>query len=302
VSLHLHLDPFAGIAGDMFIGAMIDLGVDLDAIRRPLADLPTSPPYTLSADETRRHTIRAIDFRVHLQSRPHAPDAPGAAEPAPRGNTPDPALEPGHHEGNPDAPRPSHTHAHDHDHAHDHSHGQAHDHRHVHPGDILALIDRLDLAPRGKERARAIVNRLAEAEAAVHGIPVEKVHFHEVGAVDSIVDMLGAAICLETLDVATVSCGPLPIGRGFVRCDHGTMPLPAPATAAVMERRGIPQFGVDRTGETVTPTGAALVAALADAFGPLPPMSVKAIGYGAGDRDDPDLPNLLRAYLGRRIT
>jgi hypothetical protein len=159
------------------------------------------------------------------------------------------------------------------------------------------MVDRLDTTDRGRDRARAIVMKLAEAEAHVHGKPIDAVHFHEVGAVDSIVDMLGAAVAVELLEVATFSCGSLPIGHGFVDCAHGRMPLPAPATAAIL--RGMAQHGVDRAGETVTPTGAAIVAALADRFGPLPAMSVTAVGYGAGDRDDPDVPNLLRAYLGK---
>lgn len=253
---HLHLDPFAGVAGDMFIGAMIDLGVDLEAIRAPLASLPIEPAYTLTAEPTRRSTIRGVDFKVNTVE---------------------------------------HAHSHDHNHEHGREHGH---HDHVHPADILELIDQLDAPDRARQRARATVNILAEAEAAVHGVSVDQVHFHEVGAVDSIVDMLGAALALEALGVERVTCGPLPIGHGFVRCAHGQMPLPAPATAAIMQRHKIPQRGVDRACETVTPTGAAIVAAITDDFGPMPAITIAATGYGAGDRDDPDLPNLLRACLG----
>lgn len=256
---HLHLDPFAGVAGDMFIGAMLDLGVDLEAIRQPLAKLTIEPAYELSAEPTRRSTIRGIDFKVTLL------DA-------------------------------THSHGHEHDHGHDHGH------HHVHPANVLQLVDQLDAPDRAIHRARAIVNILAEAEASVHGVSVEQVHFHEVGAVDSIVDMLGAALALEALDIERVTCAPLPIGHGFVKCAHGTMPLPAPATAAIMQRHNIPQRGVDRDRETITPTGAAILAAIVDQFGPMPSMQVDAVGYGAGDRDDPDLPNLLRAYLGNLVS
>lgn len=128
---------------------------------------------------------------------------------------------------------------------------------------------------------------------------MESIHFHEVGAVDSIVDMLGSVVALELLEVESVSCGPLPISRGMVRCAHGLMPVPAPATAYLMQ--GIPTIGVDRVGELVTPTGAALVAGLCDQFGPPPAMTLGEVGYGAGDRDDPQVPNLLRVLLGQTI-
>ena len=265
---HLHLDPFAGVAGDMFIGCLIDLGAPLEAIDAALAPLAIAPPVRLTAESTLRHGIRGIDFKVREEE----------ARSEKRGVT-------------------GHTHEHQH---HGHGHHHAHEHGpHVRPSDILAMVDRLNVADRAKARARAVVTRLAEAEAAVHGKPVEEIHFHEVGATDSIVDMLGSAVALELLDIATISCAALPLGHGFVDCAHGRMPLPAPATAAILT--GVPTYGVDRQGETVTPTGAALVVALTDTFGPLPAMNVEAIGYGAGDRDDPDTPNLLRAYLGERI-
>ena len=168
--------------------------------------------------------------------------------------------------------------------------------------DLMELIERLDTTERGPDAApAAVVTKLAEAEAAVHAMPLERVHFHEVGAVDSIVDLMGVAVALELLGdrgVATLSCGPLPISRGYVRCDHGLMPVPAPATAKLM--RGLPTIGVDRTGELVTPTGAALVAGLCTTFGPPPAMTLHEVGHGAGDRDDPDVPNVLRLLLGER--
>lgn len=161
----------------------------------------------------------------------------------------------------------------------------------------MAMVEVLDTTDRGRARAGRVVTLLAGAEARVHGVAMESIHFHEVGAVDSIVDMLGSVVALESLGVESLSCGPLPISRGMVRCAHGLMPVPAPATAYLME--GLPTVGVDRVGELVTPTGAALVAGLCDRFGPPPAMVLTAVGYGAGDRDDPDVPNLLRLLLGQ---
>ncbi len=276
---HLHIDPFAGIAGDMFLGACIDLGVPLEAIDAALRPLLIERPFRLTLTETYRHAIRGVDFKVVVA---------GGSEFTVQG--------------------PEFNHSHDHHHTHDHGHSHSHSHDLPQASSlkpqagtyryILDLIQKLDASARVKERARAISVEVAQAESKVHGIPVEAVHFHEVGAVDSIVDMLGAAVAMEALDVETVSCAPLPIGQGFVRCAHGTMPLPAPATAEILKR--VPHFGVNWQGETVTPTGAAIVAALAAEFGPQPPMRVEKVGYGAGDRDPAEVPNLLRLFLGQR--
>ena len=169
---------------------------------------------------------------------------------------------------------------------------------HRHYADLKAMVEQLATTARGKRRAQAVLDALAQAEGEVHGVPLEKVHFHETGAVDSIVDMFGSVVALELLEVDSVSCGPLPLSRGFVRCEHGRLPVPAPATARLL--RGMRTVGVDRQGELVTPTGAAIVAGVCDAFGPAPPMTLEQVGYGAGDRDDADYPNLLRLFLGRR--
>ncbi len=242
---HLHIDPFAGIAGDMFLGAAIDLGVEFDRVRAAFAPATLALPYELTADRVVRSGISGIDFRVHVEQ--------------------------------------THTHA----------------HHHTGYKDLLTVIDQIDAPDRAKQRARRIVTTLAEAEAAVHNIDIDKVHFHEVGAVDSIIDLIGAAVAMDILDVNTISCAPLPMGHGTVKCAHGVMPLPAPATAHILT--GVPTYGVDRECETVTPSGAAIVKALADSFEPQPPMQIERTGYGAGDRDDPDIANLLRLQLGSRI-
>ena len=164
--------------------------------------------------------------------------------------------------------------------------------------EILALLDQARYAERIDSRARRVFRRLAAAEAAVHGIAVQQVHFHEVGAVDSIVDIVGAAVGLELLDIQRILCSPIPLGTGTVRCAHGVLPVPAPATAELM-REGLIAPS-DYPAELCTPTGAAILTTLAEGFGPLPAMQIDAIGYGAGSRDDPGRANLLRVFVGRQ--
>src|SRR4051812_19414875 len=168
-----------------------------------------------------------------------------------------------------------------------------HKHRHLHH--ITAMIDGSSLNARQKELATRIFRRLAEAEAKVHGSTIEKVHFHEVGAVDSIADIVGAAIGFDLLGIERIVCSPIPTGRGFVEIAHGRCSIPAPATGELL--LGIPLAAFDVEGELTTPTGAAIVAALANDFGPLPAMTVESIGYGAGQKDF-DHPNILRLLVG----
>ncbi|QEM69454.1 nickel pincer cofactor biosynthesis protein LarC [Geobacter sp. FeAm09] len=172
-----------------------------------------------------------------------------------------------------------------------------HDHHsHRHYGGIDAMIAESPLADAVRERARRIFRRLAEAEATVHGVAIEEVHFHEVGAVDSIVDIVGTAICLDYLGVAEVHAAALPLGGGFVETAHGRLPVPAPATAHLLQ--GLAVHGDCGAGERVTPTGAAVVAALAAGTGQMPAMRLERIGSGAGGKDFADCPNILRAFLG----
>ena len=168
--------------------------------------------------------------------------------------------------------------------------------RHRNLSDVEQLIERASVSARASDMARAVFRRLAEAEGQVHGEPADKVHFHEVGAVDAVVDILGSCIALERLGADEVVCSDLPMGHGTIRCEHGELPLPAPAVAAMLG--GVPVRPVDVAGETVTPTGAALVTTLADRFGPMPSMTVEAVGVGAGSRDYPALPNVVRAFVG----
>lgn len=166
--------------------------------------------------------------------------------------------------------------------------------------DIEALIRASGLEPAIQERALAVFTRLAQAEAIVHQISVNEVHFHEVGAIDSIVDIVGAVIGLHLLGVQRVLASAVNVGAGFVRASHGVLPVPAPATAELL--KGIPTYARGNDGELTTPTGAALLATLAERFGPLPSLRVEHIGYGAGTRDLPQAPNLVRVFLGEDET
>ncbi len=165
-------------------------------------------------------------------------------------------------------------------------------------GSVRALIDAGRLPPRAHDRAHETFRRLAHAEAAVHRIAPDRVHFHEVGAIDAIADVCGVALALEALGVDRVVCSPLPVGRGLIAAAHGILPLPAPATLELLRQAGAPLYGVEAEVELVTPTGAALVAALAEGFGTLPPLNLEAVGCGAGARELPDRPNIVRVLLG----
>ena len=262
---HLHIDPFSGIAGDMFLGALVDLGVDPEAVAKALREAGLKQGFKIRVARVQRHGIGACDLKVE-DTEAAGSDKQEAAE----------------------------VHQHDHENHHHHHHHGEHGTRRR----LLDLAAALPLSDRGRQRAETAINALAEAEARVHGTTPDQVHFHEVGALDSTVDLLGSVMALDLLGVWTVTCGPLPLSSGFVRCAHGLMPVPAPATAYLME--GMPTVGVARRGELVTPTGAALLRGVVDGWSPPPPMTLTGTGYGAGDREDPEVPNLLRLMLGRR--
>jgi uncharacterized protein (TIGR00299 family) protein len=172
-------------------------------------------------------------------------------------------------------------------------------HRHRHLAGIFKLIDGSALSPEGRDRAKALFQRLAEAEAAIHDMPVEKVHLHEVGAVDSIIDIVGAVYALEWFHADRIVCSPLNVGGGMVKSAHGTIPVPAPATVKLLG--DAPIYSGDVQKELVTPTGALIVSSYARSFGPVPPMRVEQVGYGAGDNDFPSTPNVLRVLIGESL-
>lgn len=283
----LWVDPFAGVAGDMLLGALFDLGASPERVREGLDALGIDGwTWTLS------RPMRGVIAGTHVAVVP----APLSASPLKLAAGPS-SVAMGHH----------HDHGHSHDHGHGHDHGHSHDHGQEHhephfPDQperswrtIRALISSADLPARAKERALSAFSRLAGAEARVHGMSIDAVVFHEVGSVDAIVDIVGVCLALEDLDVDRIVCGPLPVSRGWTHSAHGRIPLPAPATLFLMEGwpicPGRPDF------EQVTPTGAALITALAEPGEP-PEMTVVAVGHGAGTKDLPDLPNLVRATLG----
>ncbi len=171
-----------------------------------------------------------------------------------------------------------------------------HEHAHRHLGDILKIIYQSDLSDEVKELAGKIFSRLADAEARVHNQPIEKVHFHEVGALDAIVDVVGAAICFDLLHVERFVCSPLHVGSGSVEMDHGRFPVPPPAVAELLQ--GVPFYSTDVKGELVTPTGAAIITTVCNEYGPMPEMRLERTGYGAGTREYERFPNVLRVFVG----
>ncbi len=294
----LYLDIFSGISGDMFIGALLDLGVDAARLEQELSKLGLRE-YHLHVSRGSKCQISGVKFDVHLEHDHHDPGHPS---PHQHDDSPEHSHShaPGHGHG--------HHHASDGDDRHSHEHHEHHGHEHEpeddvhHHGrdfaEIRGLIERSALSAAVKERAIAIFRRIAEAEGRIHGQPAEAVHFHEVGAVDSIVDIVGACVGLELLGNPRVYAAGVIEGTGFIRCAHGRFPIPAPATLAILAARGVPIRQCDEPNELVTPTGAALLAELVTEFGPLPEMRVERVGYGLGTRDNRTRPNVLRAVLG----
>ena len=238
----LYLDCFSGASGDMMLGAMLDLGLPIDALKNALGSLALEYG-DVSAEKVTRAGVTATKFRLH-DTRPPVPD---------------------------------------------------NGHRHYHLKGIVNAIRRSALKPESQDRAIHLFERLAEAEAAIHGTPIEKVHLHEVGALDSIIDIVGAVYGFDYFGIDDVVASPLNVGGGTVRCAHGDFPVPAPATARLLVNA--PVYG-SGTSELVTPTGALLVTGYAKSYGPLPAMRIEQIGYGAGDRDPENHPNVLRMIVG----
>jgi len=172
--------------------------------------------------------------------------------------------------------------------------GAAQPHRHM--KDVRKIIEAADLSESVRRRALAVFERIARAEASVHGIGVDRVHFHEVGAVDAIVDIVGACWGMERMGIGRVVCSPVPVGSGTVSCAHGVLPVPAPATALILA--GVPIAATDEIGELTTPTGAALLTEFADAYGPIPAIRIAHVGMGAGGRESATRPNVLRVLIG----
>lgn len=261
----LYFDCFSGISGDMTLGALLDAGLPLEELKRALGSLALGDAH-VHVDRVLRTGLSATKFSVHEHK----------------------------HSGE------SHEHA-----AGSHAHGTAshqhgagsHGHRTL--TEIFALIDRAALSTSARERAKTMFQRLGEVEASIHSIPVEQIHLHEVGSLDSIIDIAGVAFAMEWVGAERIVCSPLNVGSGTVDSAHGRFPVPAPATVKLLGGAAI--YSGDIQKELVTPTGALIVTTYASAFGPIPPMKVDRVGYGAGDRDDPKTPNVLRVLIGESM-
>jgi uncharacterized protein (TIGR00299 family) protein len=273
----LYLDLIGGLAGDMFIAALLDLGVDAKKLERELKKLKLDG-YHLHISRSQKSAIAGVKFDVHL-AHDHDHSHSHAHE---------------HHDH-----EHSHGHAHHHEHGHEHGHGHHHHHEEQRNfSEIKKLIAGSKLSAWVKQKAIAVFARIAEAEGKIHGLPPGEVHFHEVGAVDSIVDIVGAAVALEMLGKPRVISSPVTEGTGWIRCDHGRFPVPAPATLAILGARGIGVTQCDEPNEMVTPTGAALLAEFAESFGPMENLVAEKIGFGLGTRENKTRPNVIRAVFG----
>jgi pyridinium-3,5-bisthiocarboxylic acid mononucleotide nickel chelatase len=276
-----YLDCFAGISGDMFLGALIDAGVDPAILHQAAAALNLNA--TLKIEKVDRSGISATKVHVYegakLAEQPHVPS---------------PADDSSNHQQ-------THTHQHLPKTQHHHKAGHAHEHDpdHTHGRSLTVIRDLINtsaLAPAVKQTAIHAFELLGASEAKIHNVPVEKIHFHEVGAVDAIVDIVATSAGIHALAIDKWHCSPINVGGGMVDCAHGRFPVPAPATADLL--RGLPTYSAHVEKELVTPTGAALIRALAPTFGPQPAMRVQHIGYGAGTRNPKDFPNVLRLSIG----
>lgn len=300
----LFLDCFSGISGDMTVGALVDLGVKPSTLEWELSKLDLGDFHMHFAREQRQQ-IEGVKFGIHEgATHTHAQDEPAHEHQHCCGHDHDHDHGPAHHE--PAEPDHSHAHEHAHDHdqgteVHDHDHDHEH-HHHAHGrshGQIRALIEASELSPFVKKHALGIFQRIAVAEGKIHGMPSADVTFHEVGALDSIADIVCACVGLEALGVEKVFVSSLHEGRGTIECAHGTFPLPAPATLEILV--GIPLSQIDEPHELITPTGAAIVAEFGASFGPMPRMKSEKIGYGVGTRHLDSRPNVLRAVLGELV-
>ncbi|MFB7638226.1 LarC family nickel insertion protein [Peribacillus butanolivorans] len=287
----LYFDCFSGISGDMVIGALIDAGADPFQMEEELKKLNIAEEYTLSWEKVVKNGITSTKFDVILPRKPE------------RLHEHIHSHEHHHH----------HEHSHSNDHSYDHeqshildhnehSHSNSNSHEHHHHHDhrtykqIVEIINEANFNASVKNMSLAIFKKIGEAEGHIHGLPLEKVHFHEVGAVDSIIDIIGAAILINQLGVQSVLSSAIPTGSGHIHIDHGIYPVPAPATLEIL--KGVPIAASDIRSELATPTGAAIAAVLAESFCPLPTMTVESIGYGAGTKTFKNHPNVLRIIIG----
>lgn len=310
----LYYDCFCGISGDMNLAAMMDLGVPKEYLFKEISKLNLNSEYDIQINSSEKLGITGTRVDVILKDKLNNGDNIGYKDFEHCNNdiikdhnhSHIHDEEHDHHDhsrGEDDSHNHEHNHPHSHEHAcshnheqaHAHSHSENHEHHHRNLKDIENIINSSDLSEKVKNLSLNMFMRVAEAEAKVHGKTLYEVHFHEVGAIDSIVDIVGAAICLDYLKVDKIMASHVQVGGGFVKCAHGLMPVPAPATVEIL--KGIPiNVGVVQF-ETTTPTGAAILAENVQEFTSKIDFAIKKIGYGIGHRDL-DIPNVLRVYLG----
>lgn len=273
----LYFDCFSGISGDMTIASLVDAGGDANYMEEELKKLGMDNEYELKWDKVIKNGISSTKFDVVLVNDDHEHK----------------------HKHHTHTHRHGHGHTHEHhDHLddHDHDHGHTHTHHHRSYKDIVNLIQSAGFAEQVQNMALNIFRKIGEAEGRIHGMPLEEVHFHEVGAVDSIIDIVGVSILIHQLEIDQVQAAPVPVGGGKIHIDHGVYPVPAPATLEIL--RGVPIAESDLKAELTTPTGAAIIAVLAEEFGSMPSFKVNTIGYGAGTKTFPNHPNVLRTIIG----
>ncbi len=317
----LYLECSSGISGDMTVAALLDLGADREVLKKALSSLPLEG-FSIEVNRIKKSGLDACDFLVRLDEAHENHDhdmeylhgtrvhAHGEAVHAHGNETHVHVQGPSSHVHGDESHAHAHVHEsgehnhmhpHEDEHSHSHSHGSGDGHHsspHIHRGlnEVLSIISQAELSGRAKDTAVRIFTVLAEAEAKAHGVPVDQVHFHEVGAVDSIVDIVGAAVCLDDLDITEAVIPRICEGQGFVRCQHGVIPVPVPAVVHIVQANQLPLHLTGTEGELVTPTGAAIAAAIRTK-GQLPESFViKKTGIGAGKRTY-DRPSLLRAML-----
>lgn len=301
--LHLHFDPCSGVAGDMTVAALVDAGVPEKVVKDAVKAMGVAG-LKVGFEERKRGAFVGLGFTV---------DWPGKGDDHGHDHGHGDDHEHGHGHDHEHGDDHEHGHGHDHEHGHGHGHGETHEHAHAHAhrshrsagghehrryAEIRWLLRAAALDAEAKKLAGDIFARIATVEAALHGADIEKVAFHEVGAWDSIADIVGAAAAIAWLEPAGVSSTAPVLGSGVIHTAHGLMPVPAPATTAIL--RGLP-VSTEGKGELTTPTGAAILAAVVTSFGAPPPMRLRAQGFGAGTREFADRPNVLRVILGEAL-
>ena len=283
MSKTLYLECYSGISGDMTVAALLDLGADREVLKESLKSLPVGG-FRTEITRVKKSGLDACDFSVILEQDNHDHDME-YLHGSEKSYT-------GHHE---------HSHEVNHEHHHGHTHSHEHPHEHRGMKEITEIIQKSEMTVRAKKMAMRVFDILAQAESKAHGVPVEEVHFHEVGAVDSIVDIAAIAICMDNLDISNVIVPVLYEGTGFIRCQHGQIPVPVPAVTHIAETHKLKLKITDIQGELVTPTGAAVVAAFRTSDRLPEDFTILKTGIGAGKRQY-RCPGILRAMLIRETT